>query len=474
MVWPTELEPAPQRVEPFDWYRANREQGPIHYDPERDAYDVFTHEANTAILMDHERFSSESDDPGAPPSMLTADPPKHTRHREAVDEFFEPGAVAALEDDIRETAVPLIDAAVEEGRFDVVDAFAYRLPIETIATLLGVPPEDREQFKEWSDRAVASAQLTGDSDPQTRRRRIMEIGSYILEIMEERRSAPQDDLISDVATAEGHDLSDSEQMGLYLLLLIAGNITTTNLITNTVWCLANWGLVDSVRDREIIPQAIEETLRYRSPVQRTRRIVSEPVEVAGQNFEPGDWVVCWLGAANRDPAVFDDPGRFIPDRSPNPHLSFGRGIHFCLGASLARLEARIVIEALLERVETIDLVETEYQPVSSAFIYGSSHCRCELTSGNGRIVPREKSHSSSRCHSDRNQVHSGPTAIRSRRRRVSRVARGNRCPAPGLRHPSSFSRPIRHWVMHSRWLQPVPSMGRYSSVLMMTMSPSRP
>ena len=370
MHWPAALESPAARVEPFEWYDAQRAEGPITYDPDRQAWDVLGHAANTEILMDHERFSSESDAPRAPPSMLTSDPPRHTRHREAVEPFFEPGEVASLEPDVRETATELIEAALERERFDVVDAFAYRLPIETIATLLGVPPEDREEFKEWSDRAVASPQLTGEADEQTMRAGAMEVGAYMYEIMERRKVDPQDDLISRVITSDDHDLTEGEQIGLYLLLLIAGNITTTNLLTNAIWCLANWDCLERVHEEGLYASAIEETLRYRSPVQRTRRTATEAVEVAGVEFEPGDQVVPWIGAANRDPAVFDDPDTFVPDRSPNPHLSFGRGIHICLGASLARLEARIALEVFCERVADVELLETDYEPVASAFIYG--------------------------------------------------------------------------------------------------------
>lgn len=370
--WPAALSSREAMLEPFEWYAEKRREHPLDYDDDRGCWDVFGYEEVAAILTDHETFSSDRSAGGAPSSMLSSDPPVHTKLREPVEEFFEPGAVQPLTDDIRATATELLDESLTGGEFDVVSGLAYKLPITTIADLLGVPQGDREQFKRWSDAAVASPLLTEDQrtfDPETG---IMEIGGYFLEIIRKRRANPRDDLISDVVTDDevAQTLTDEELVRLFILLLIAGNITTTNLITNAVWCLATHDLVQPVRDDDLLPSAIEETLRYRSPVQRTSRIATEDVEIAGREIVEGDLLACWIGAANRDPEQFDDPDAFVPDRSPNPHLSFGRGIHFCLGAPLARLEAQIALEELLDRVADVHLVDEPYEPIGSTFIYG--------------------------------------------------------------------------------------------------------
>lgn len=375
---PAELASRAAQLEPFAWYRRMRAESPVHYDERRDVWDVFPYETISEILLDEETFSSDRnpDEVDRYPSMLSADPPQHTKLRSPVEEFFTPSAVASLASEVRSTTEALLDDAVDGGRMDIVSALAYPLPIATIAALLGVPREDRDRFKEWSDTVIAGPQLTGgDQDRLDDRQR--EAGQALVDyfgtVVERRRRAPQDDLISEVLVDDEHGraLSDEELLGLFRLLLVAGNVTTTNLITNAVWCFTNWGCIDELRgDEDRLRAAIEEVLRYRSPVQRTSRIALEDTEIAGRHVEEGDQVVTWLGSANRDPDRFDEPDRFIPDRSPNPHLAFGRGIHFCLGAPLARMEARIALSMLLDRIENLKLVDIDHQPVASTFIYG--------------------------------------------------------------------------------------------------------
>lgn len=378
--WPVELTSRTARLEPFDWYEIQREAGPIHYDEDRSCWDAFDYETTATILQDHKRFSSNRNpDSQGPSSMLSSDPPTHTALREPVAEYFEARAVASLEAEIRETTRELLDDALVDDRMDVVSGLAYKLPIATIAALLGVPNEDRDRFKRWSDAAVSSPVLTGDDESFTGWSDFADAANYFLEIIDDRRADPREDLISRLVTdAAGQSLSDRELVRLCILLLIAGNITTTNLITNAVWCVTNWDVLDELRTGETLDRAVEETLRYRSPVQRTSRIATEDVELAGAEIEAGDVVACWIGAANRDPDRFDDPDTFVPDRSPNPHLAFGRGIHVCLGAALARLEARIALEEFLDRVSDVRLVETTYEPVSSTFIYGVESLPIEI------------------------------------------------------------------------------------------------
>ena len=384
MAWPSALADRRAKREPFDWYRRMHEAGGIRYDDDRHCWDVFSYDAVTSVLADAETYSSVTapkGNRGGLPSMLSADPPKHTELREPVEAFFQPGAVRPLAPEIRETTESLLDEAdAERGgdRLDVVDDLAWPLPIHTIAALLGVPAEDRAQFKAWSDAVVAGPQLT-DGDRQElevqRQDAAFSLADYFAEVCAERREDPQDDLVSKVLVET--DLSDMEVLGLFRLLLIAGNVTTTNLVTNTLWCLDDAGLVEEVRKdsrtserTDRLDDAIEEALRYRSPVQRTVRRATEETELLGRTVEPDDRLSVWLGAANRDPERFDDPDNFDLDRTPNPHVAFGRGIHVCLGAPLARLEARVALDSLLDRYESIARVEADPDPVASPFIYG--------------------------------------------------------------------------------------------------------
>ena len=391
MAWPEPLGDRAAKLEPFGWYRRMLETG-VRYDEARHCWDVFSYDAVTTVLGDAATYSSETapdDGAGGLPSMLNADPPQHTRLREPVEEYFRPGAVRSLAPEIRETARSLLEAAdggrsEGAGRLDVVDDLAWPLPIHTIAALLGVPAEDREQFKAWSDAVVAGPQSTGGDLAELegqRREAALALADYFAEVCERRREEPRDDLVSKVLVET--DLSQTELLGLFRLLMVAGNVTTTNLITNAVWCLDEAGLVDDVRgDPDRIEAALEETLRYRSPVQRTVRRATRETELAGRRIAPDDRLAVWLGAANRDPRRFDDPGTFDPGRSPNPHVAFGRGIHVCLGAPLARLEARVALETLLERYETVERARTRADdqgegdgagradPFPSPFIYG--------------------------------------------------------------------------------------------------------
>ena len=256
----------------------------------------------TTVLADAETYSSVTAPEGyrgGLPSMLSADLPKHTELREPVVVFFQPGAVRPLTPEIRDaTESPLDEAAAERDgdRLDVVDGLAWPLPIHTIAALLGVPAEDRAQFKAWSDAVVAGPQMT-DGDRREleahRQNAALSLANYFAGVCAERRDDPKDDLVSKVLVET--DLSDMEELGLFRLLLIAGNVTTTNLITNTLWCLADAGLMDEVRKpgrgsegMDHLDDAIEEALRYLSPVQRTvRRATGRPnCGVAG--VEPDD------------------------------------------------------------------------------------------------------------------------------------------------------------------------------------------
>ncbi|WP_276302153.1 cytochrome P450 [Halorussus lipolyticus] len=390
-AFPDELQDRESWLEPFDWYREMRDENPVRYDPERQSWDVFRYDDVKTILDDDETFSVnprlandfvEPDNPGEGlifDTMLFQDPPRHDELRSVVDDEFQPRTLREREPHFRELATEMLESAIADGdEMELVADLAYPLPVTVIAELLGVPADERDQFKEWSDTLVSAASDDEASEEFAERQQQtqMEMAQYFMEMIADRRENPRDDLMSQIVTAElsdGRNLSQEEALGMCILLLIAGNITTTNLITNAVRCFADADadLFDRLRgDERKLTNALEETLRYRSPVQAMTRIATEDVTMRGETIEEGDRIVVWLGSANRDERRFEDADTFKPDRSPNQHLGFGHGTHYCLGAPLARLEAKIALSELLDRVEDVRLAETELQPTRSSFIYG--------------------------------------------------------------------------------------------------------
>ncbi|AGB36803.1 cytochrome P450 [Natronococcus occultus] len=389
-VFPDELASREAWLEPFDWYRQMREDAPVRYDPDRRTWDVFRYADVKRVLDDDETFSvnprlaDDFQEPERPEegllfeTMLFQDPPRHDELRGVVDDAFEPRALRELEPEIRELAIDLLSDALadDRGELDIVEDVAYPLPVVVIAQLLGVPAEDRDQFKRWSDTLVESSSADDESEAFARRQREaqMEMANYFFEMIADRRESPQDDLMTKIVTREledGSRLSEEEALGTCMLLLIAGNITTTNLIANAVRCFDAHELFDDLRaEPDAIGRAIEEALRYRAPVQAMSRVATEDVTLRDAEIEAGDRLVVWLGSANRDERQFEDADAFVPDRSPNQHLAFGHGTHYCLGASLARLEARVAFEELCARTATIETVDTDLQPVRSSLVYG--------------------------------------------------------------------------------------------------------
>ncbi len=343
---------------PFPFYEVGRAMSPLVL-PERGIAMVFGYEDCVAILKDWETWSSRFPPPPdvenpPEPMMLGSDPPRHTRLRSLVSQAFTPRMVEALEPRIREIARELLEPAIEAGECDLVAALAYPLPVIVIAEILGIPPEDRDRFKEWSDEAVASlgTGLQGNGR-QIRAEIFEEMREYFTRMTEERRARPRNDLISGLVQAEqdGEKLTFADLLQMLILLLVAGNETTTNLIGNAMLSFlehpAELARVEG--DRALIPSALEEVLRFNSPVQATVRRPTRDVELHGRSIPAGMPTLVWLAAANRDPAQFPEPLRFDVARTPNRHLAFGLGIHFCLGAPLARLEARVAYEELLAR-----------------------------------------------------------------------------------------------------------------------------
>jgi cytochrome P450 len=286
-------------------------------------------------------------------TMLVMDPPDHTRVRGLVSKAFTPRRVAALGERIEGLVDELLDEVLPRGRFDVIRDLAEPLPAIVIAELLGVPPEDHRAFKQWSSaliEAVPQAPFQGASVVEER---VQVIVRYLRDVIAERRRKPQGDLISGMIEAqeERDALTDQELLAMSFLLLLAGHETTTNLIGNgTLALLRNPGEWERLRaEPALLENAVEELLRYDSPVQATARVTLEDVELGGQKIAAGALVACSIGAANRDPAVHPDPDRLDLGRAEIRHLSFGLGAHFCLGAALARLEGQAAFGALAAR-----------------------------------------------------------------------------------------------------------------------------
>ncbi|RRJ28018.1 cytochrome P450 [Halocatena pleomorpha] len=371
---PTAISDRESQLDPFDWYAEMRQNNPVRYDERRQTWDVFRYEEVDRVLRDHETFSSDlttatvqprgRDDDSGVLTMLRADPPEHGRLREFVNERFQPGAIRTNRVRIEELTAKQLAQIEDNDRIDVVSDLAYPLPVSVIAELLGIPIDRRDQFKQWSDAIVARAPEDTDAHTAVQQRRSdawTEMRTYFSKLIEERKNGTRDDLITLAATAT--ELDRDETIGFCILLLIAGNVTTTNLITNAVWCFEEHDVTERIRAGEIDrAQAIEEVLRYRSPVQMVRRVATEDVELGGRQITAGERVTPWVGSANRDPEMFDAPAAFRPERRPNPHLAFGRGIHFCLGAPLARVEADVVLGALLDRFSTIEPDLTDRTP----------------------------------------------------------------------------------------------------------------
>ena len=360
--------------DPYPVYAVMRRRSPVHRSRLANAWLFSRHADADAILRDHRRFASDPrkgrltrrQQAMLPPAeeftMLSLDPPDHTRLRALVNKAFTSRAVNAMEAHIRATAAALLDEADAASGFDLMTALAQPLPVIVIAEMLGVPAEDRDRFRLWSDRR---ARLLEPTVSARERAVAMQAGRdfdrYFRSIVAERRAEPRDDILSALVQAEdeGERLTERETLNMLRLLVMAGNETTTNLIGNGMLALLrNPDQLRRLReDPGLIPTAVEELLRYDPPAQAFFRRALADCEVNGFELRKGDNIILLIGAANRDGQAFVDPDRLDIGRAECPHLSLSRGIHYCLGAPLARLEGRIVFETLLERFPEIELLD---------------------------------------------------------------------------------------------------------------------
>ncbi len=356
------------REDPYPLYRYLHAAAPVQWNDVLDAWTLVRY-ADVVESLTDPRFTADRTaevDEGytIAKSMLVSDPPDHTRLRALVQKAFTPRMVEQLRPRIGSIVRELIDRiATRGGPFDIITDLAYPLPVVVIAELLGVPPEDRETFRDWSaDLAASLDPLVSQEVGQRATLARDGLHGYLRGIIAERRRAPRSDLISALVAVEerGEILSEPELVVMCTLLLIAGHETTVNLIGNGMLALIQHpDQYAQLRESPgLIGTAVEELLRFDSPVQLTGRIASEPLEIGGQHIEAGQWVLPLLGAANRDPQQFAEPEQLDLTRNPNPHLGFGRGIHFCLGAPLARLEGQVAIAALVQRFRHLELAGT--------------------------------------------------------------------------------------------------------------------
>jgi cytochrome P450 len=331
---------------------------------------VFGYPEAIEVLGDPSRFSNnvarlmvgeEVEDEFHEGTLLQSDPPEHHKLRKIISRVFTPKMVASLEPRIAEVTHELLDAVADRDRLELVNDLTYPMPVIVICEMLGVPHSDRDLFRAWVDRMADSAvALTSGSrdpdreiDPQAAMRVVPELFQYLREHAAERRVKPREDLLTKLVEAEvdGERLSDSAVVNFANELLVVGHVTTSALLGNTVVCLdAHPEQRDRVRaDPSLTPGMIEEALRFMSPIVISYKAAITETEIAGVRVFPDQLVAVYLAAANRDARQFAHEHVFDIDRDPNPHLAFGRGIHFCLGAPLARLEGRVALNILLDR-----------------------------------------------------------------------------------------------------------------------------
>jgi cytochrome P450 len=349
------------------WLRGQRPDRPVVFDATTGMWNVYGYPEIVHILSDPKTFSSNTQRliPEASTfsegNLIQMDPPEHNTLRKLVSHAFTPKVVADLEPRIAELTQQLLDETSGRDRIELVSDLAYPLPVIVIAELLGVPSRDRYLFKKWVDALFERTQqfsLVERTEQQEREmeramEQVQHLQDYLGEHAAERKRQPREDLLTKLVESEvdGARLSDAEVVNFATILLVAGHITTTMLLGNTVLCLdAHRDQFAKVQaDRSLVPSAIEESLRFFSPFATLGRVTNHDVELDGQHIASDQLLMVWIAAANRDDRQFADPDVFDVTRDPNPQIGFGRGVHFCIGAPLARLEGRVALNILFDR-----------------------------------------------------------------------------------------------------------------------------
>jgi cytochrome P450 len=351
--------------DPFPHYARLRAEAPVAWNAGAGCWVLSRHAEVQAVSTDPATFCSAKGilvseigvDYPAPPTMMHTDPPAHTRYRRLVQPGFAGTVVRRLEPEVRALAQALVDTIVDDEPVDIVETVAVPFPLQLICRMLGVPEDEWPRFHRWSDAAIPGSDGMSDDE---RFALLGDMTTYLLDVARARRAEPRDDLISVLAEVEldGDRLTDDE-LGMFLIqLLVAGNETTRNLLSGGLVALAEqpdqWTALRA--DRGLVPTAVEELLRWTTPVIAFMRTATRPVTVAGRDIGAGEPVLLLYASANRDEAAFGPTaGQLDVGRQPNPHLAFGFGPHFCIGAALARLEGRALLEVLLERYPAVHI-----------------------------------------------------------------------------------------------------------------------
>ena len=362
--------PRPQMLGPFlpqtweearqayAWFAKMREQTPVYCDEKTHIWHVFRYEDVNQVITDYNSFSSRimgSVTPLMEDTLVAKDPPDHRKLRNLVNQAFTPRSVAHRAELIRQITQEQLDAVKPQGRMNVVSDLAFPLPAKVIADMLGVPPEDWDIFRRWAGTDLSTPQ---QGDGQTTRN---EMSEYLAHLLIERRRDPRDDLVSALSVAEvdGERLSERELINFCFLLLAAGQETTKNLLANSILLLTEYpdAMAQLVREPALVPSAIEEVLRYLSPAWMVLRQARTDVELGGQHIPANSMVMPWIASANHDEAQFPDPERFDVRREPKQHIAFGHGIHFCIGAPLARLETQVALPMNLAQLHDLQRVK---------------------------------------------------------------------------------------------------------------------
>ncbi|PFD32505.1 cytochrome P450 [Bacillus cereus] len=343
-------------------FKKFREETPIRYDESRKCWDVFQYDDCVSIIKNNKVFSSKFNRTGdTNESIITVDPPRHTEFRKMINKVFTPKAIQNLAPNIQEITNQLIDQVAEQGFMEIIRDLASPLPCIVIAELLGVPKEDHMKFKSWSNALIVGVEddteETYEKVTQANREARQQLIDYLQELLNLRKKNPKDDLITLLwqTNLEKKVLSEREVVGFLMTLLVAGHETTTSLISGGIRALiAKPELQDYLRqNQQEVPSFVEETLRYYPSSTVMNRLCVQDIEFQGHLIKAGDLVNTWTISANRDENKFENAQEFQFNRNPNPHISFGTGIHFCLGAPLARLEGQVVFSTLTKRLTKV-------------------------------------------------------------------------------------------------------------------------